>query len=116
VGKPQRRIACDPSLAIYDLSNPIGGDTKLSRQFSRRHANGFQPLRENFTRLMDCRSHIDLEEIGYRPFTLNDSFVSVRDALTMYVNRTLLLFTWAARASRHRQSMSRTQARMVRGP
>lgn len=53
VGKPERRIASDSSLAIDDLSNPIRRDAKLACQFSRRHANGFQSLCKNFTRWLD---------------------------------------------------------------
>lgn len=58
MGKPQRRVAGDSTLAVDDLGDPIGRDAELTRQFGRRHANGFKPLGENFTRLMDCCGHI----------------------------------------------------------
>lgn len=58
VGKPQCRVAGYPTLALDDLSNPIGGDAELTRQLSRRHTDGLKPLGENLSRVMDCCSHI----------------------------------------------------------
>ncbi|WP_347888213.1 hypothetical protein ABHF54_11980 [Nitrosomonas europaea] len=61
MGESQRRVASDPALAVDDLSDPIGGNVELTRQLSRRHANGFKPLGENFTRMMDCYRHVALQ-------------------------------------------------------
>ncbi len=61
VGESQRRFASDPTLAVDDLSDPVCGNVELTRQLSRRHAIGFKPLGENFTRMMDCCRHVSLQ-------------------------------------------------------
>jgi len=61
MGESQRGVTRDPTLAFYDLSDPIGRNTELACQLSRRHAKGLKSLGKNFTWSIDYRSHIALE-------------------------------------------------------